>query len=86
MALSVEWYRNCKNDEDRRKRKSVVLGASDTLEVLQELTEARKAELSVAREPDYNNSAWAYWQAHRNGRLEELDRLLQLLRSVTTHE
>ena len=82
QSLSSEWYRGCETDEARRSRKGLVAASTPVLDVLYALVEGRKAELLGVREQDYDAAAWSHKQAHRNGRIEELDRLSTLLRSA----
>ena len=85
-SLSVEWYRGCNSDDARKTRKGLVSSSPPVREVLEDIANSRRDDLLRLREADYNAGSWAYLQAHRNGRLEELDRLLELLRSATTNE
>ena len=84
-ALSVEWYVGCATEEQRQRRKEIVLSSRSVLEVLKTYLEHRKNGLSV-KEEDYNVASWAYLQAHRNGKTEELDRLIKFIGSVLDHE
>lgn len=73
------WYHGCKTEEERANRKDLVHSSTPVLDVLEAVLEKRRRELLSMREDDYNVTGWAYLAAHRNGRLEELDRLIHLL-------
>lgn len=81
-GISSQWFLGCANDKERKDRTSTVEGGTSVLLVLYDILEREKSDLLKSREADYADSAWAYKQAHVNGRLEQLDRLLQLLWSA----
>lgn len=83
--ISTEWYHGCSTQEERDTRKGLAESSSPILEVLITLLERRKKALDT-KGNDYDVAAWAFLQAHRNGQQEELDRLINLLRSATDHE
>ncbi len=84
-GLHQQWYLGCSNEQERKARKGLLVGSSLGFDVLLALLDRERFDLLAVREGDYNDSAWAYKQAHLNGRLEELDRLSTLVRSVTDH-
>jgi len=81
--LSTEWYHRCSGDKERTARKSLVESSVPALAVLKGIAEGKREELLKVRDTDYDTPAWACKQAHWNGRIEELDRLINLLGSVT---
>lgn len=81
--ISTEWYHRCKGRDEEQTRKNLVESSTPILAVLKSLVDQRKLELLSTRETDYDVPGWPYLQAHRNGRLEELDRLSNLLGSAT---
>ena len=83
--ISVEWYFGCKNKEERDARKGLVDSAAPALDVLRQIVEQRR-ETYAMKSSDYDVVAWPYYQAHRNGQMEELDRLIKLIGSVTNNE
>lgn len=85
IGLVVQWLTGCQTEKERDARRSLLLGADPAFRVLLAIIEQGREDLLACREADYNDSAWACKQAHRNGRLEELDRLSYLLRSITDH-
>lgn len=85
IPMAVEWYFGCANETDRERRRDVVLSSYSILKVLKEYLENKKETLSM-REEDYDVAAWAFLQAHRNGRVEELDRLIKLIGSAIDHD
>lgn len=84
--ISTGWYSGCDNEKDRATRKGLVLSSTPILEVLKAMLERRKEEVQKVRDEDYNVAGWPYLQAHRNGKMEELDRLINLLGSATDHD
>jgi hypothetical protein len=82
-GLALQWYAGCSTDREREARYALLTGSSPAFDVLLALLEKEKLDLLTVRDSDYSDSAWACKQAHRNGRLDELDRLVGLLRSVT---
>lgn len=85
VPMGVEWYFGCANEDDRERRRDVVLSSYSILKVLKEYLTNKKDTLSM-REEDYDVAAWAYLQAHRNGRIDELDRLIKLIGSAIDHD
>lgn len=80
-ALSLEWTKHLKTDEERKKfevavrHDTLVLGR--LLEILDEKTKnLDKEEISPS---SYDNPAWAYKQAHINGIRHGLTTVRQLL-------
>lgn len=84
--ISTEWYFRCGNDAERANRKGLVDSSTPVLALLKDMASKRKEDLQNVRESDYDTGEWAYLQAHRNGRIEELDRLIKLIGSATDHE
>lgn len=77
--MKTIWTKHLK-DEDKKDRLVKSLYSSKTsfkrlLEILQE----EKSELTSNSPSDYNNSAWAYLQAHKNGQLSQIRKIEDLL-------
>lgn len=83
--LSVQWLLGCSTHKEREERKALIKGGTVVLDILKKIVEKERIAVQSTRESDYADSAWAYKQAHLNGRIEELDRLHHLIRSVTDH-
>jgi len=83
--ISTEWFFGCKDKEQRDARKGLVDSAAPVLDVLVKMLEQRR-ETYAMKASDYDVAAWPYYQAHRNGQMEELDRLIKLIGSVTNNE
>jgi hypothetical protein len=79
MTISTEWYVGCSTEADRAKRRALVETSEPLLDVLSKVISNRRKTIENVRETDYDIGGWAYLQAHRNGRLEELDRLETLV-------
>lgn len=85
VPMGVEWFFGCSTEEERSRRREIVLSSYSILKVLKEYLENKKNTLSM-REEDYDVAAWAFLQAHRNGRIDELDRLIKLIGSAIDHD
>lgn len=83
-GISSQWFFGCTDSKEREHRTATILGSTVTLDILVDIIEHQRYEVARVRESDYSDAAWAYKQAHINGRIEELDRILSLLRSATT--
>ena len=82
-GVSTQWYLGCSTAKEREDRASLLKGSSVALDVVKAIVDKERLDLLGVREADYNDSAWGFKQAHLNGRIDELDRLSNLLRSIT---
>lgn len=82
-GLALHWLTGCSTAKEREDRKHLITGASPALDVLVALMERLRTETLSVRENDYNDSAWPYKQAHLNGKIEQLDQILTIVRSAT---
>lgn len=85
-GVNVQWYLGCSTVKEREARKELLSGTVAVFDVLNQIIDREKQELQSVREADYDASSWAFKQAHMNGRLEQLDRFSNLLRSVTDQD
>lgn len=76
------WYTKT-IDEASMKRASVDPVLKRLLEILKQRRD--EIETSERREQAYEDSSWAYRQAHKNGRLQELTSLITLLSFAETN-
>lgn len=84
MAISVEWTKSLKTQEEKDKFASLVVNNRTLLGRLLEIIDEKldvigRAEMS---KETYENPAYASWQAHMNGKrasLTEVRRLLEFL-------
>lgn len=86
MALSVEWTKHLKTQEEKDKFASLVVNnrllLSRLLEIIDDKLDA--IERTECNQETYQNPAYASWQAHANGRrasLKDVRRLLEFLES-----
>ena len=82
--LPLEWSKHLpekerKDFEDAVRHSTLVLGRLDSL-IAERLEGIEQTELSKST---YENPAYAYWQAHINGRKAALKELRQLLSFMT---
>jgi hypothetical protein len=59
--------------------KLAILASRTALQRLHQLASEDLANLQKSREADYESPSWAYLQAHKNGRIQQLNELLTLL-------
>lgn len=67
---------------DPKANKKDFIAACDTSYVVKAVRDVLKNELEQAkasRETDYDKANWAFYQAHNNGKVEALTKLLDLL-------
>lgn len=79
MTLAADWFRQTSDPDDRKTREQAIRQAGPILEILKDLLTNRLRGVSQMREAAYDNPSWAYLQAHRNGRIEDLEYVIKLL-------
>lgn len=80
IRLGMDWYQNAKSPEEKEKVKTLILNSEPLLELLRGILENRKiGGMAAFTEKNYENSNWAHLQAHRNGRLEEIEYMIKML-------
>lgn len=79
FKIAMEWLKHAKTQEEKESARTTVLNAEPAFKLLRKLLEDRKASVPLIRDEDYQRGDWAALQAHRNGRIQEIDHLLQLL-------
>lgn len=80
MRLASDWVRGTKTLEQKQEIYNQVVGSYKALELLKGIIFKRRDNLiGSPSEDDYKNTSWANLQAHRNGRLQELDYIIKLL-------
>lgn len=77
--MNIAWFRDLPKDE-QKEFKELVLGSQKVLDKLRKICYNR-LEMLVEKvsDKDYQNAAWPYLQAHKNGQIEELRLLLDIL-------
>lgn len=84
MQAHTVWYKDCKTDEERNKRLALLKSSRVFSQLLLDLLEERVLKNERPNFTEYDSPAWMYKLAHRNGQLEELEYLRQLLRPITS--
>jgi len=79
MSLAADWFRQISDPDDRVAREQAIRQAGPILEILKDLLTNRLRTASQMREASYEHPSWAYLQAHRNGRIEDLEYVIKLL-------
>jgi hypothetical protein len=78
--VPVDWFRNLPEDE-QEKFKELLRSSHRVLGRQKKILEQRLVDLEIKEvaEASYENPAWAYKQAHLNGRRAAIHDLLKLL-------
>jgi hypothetical protein len=79
FSLAAEWLKSAKTPEEKETTKNIVLNAAPAFNLMRKLLQDRKLAISPIREEDYEKGDWAAKQAHKNGRVNEIDHLLQMI-------
>lgn len=79
MALASDWFRKTSDPDDKKATEQAIRQAGPVLEILRELLTNRLRNISRPKEETYTNPSWAYFQAHRNGRIEDLEYVIKLV-------
>jgi hypothetical protein len=79
MGLAIDWFRKISNQEDKKATEQAIRQAGGVLEILKDLLETRLRSISKTNEDDYDSPSWAYLQAHKNGRIQDLEYVIRLL-------
>jgi len=77
MAISTKWGSNLKGKE-KETFEGVIKNSSMLLDRLTEIVEQQIQSLHAPSKEDYDNSAWAFKQADRNGQLRAYRDILTL--------
>jgi len=77
--LAADWFRGISKEEDKASLIQAIYSAKGILDIVKELVIAHKNSLEKVSMTDYDSPQWAYKEAHKNGRKEEIDYLLRLL-------
>lgn len=77
--IQSEWLKYAKGEEEKEGTKQTVLNADPAFAILRKLLEDRRRAVPSITEKEYERADWAALQAHRNGRMQEIDHLLKLL-------
>ena len=76
--LNLRWLKGLAKDRTESVEK-VIRNSHIVLTRLKEIIEEDLKELNKSNESDYENNAWAYKQAHVNGKQEYARQMLSLL-------
>ena len=80
-ALSTEWTKRCKTEEQKQKLESLLRNSTISLGLLREIVRERikSLERSERNVQAYENPNWASMQAHTNGMVAAYNSIDQLL-------
>lgn len=76
--VKLVWTSHLKDTEEKRKFKEAILSRQDIWDRMKHIIED-KSEAKEMSYTDYDNSAWAYKQAHANGYMEALKEIYNIL-------
>lgn len=81
IKLSNSWYKGKKTTHEKQEVVDDVARALPALAILQEYLELskEKAEKERVSSDGYSEPNWAYKQAHLNGQVEALEKILKFL-------
>lgn len=83
--MQTLWFSNLpKSEQDSFKE--LVLGSHKVLDRALEILYNRVKDVEVVSTPDYDNSSWAYKQAHENGKREAYRDIIKLLTLSSTKD
>jgi hypothetical protein len=82
--LAVDWTKHLPEEQKEEFEKSV-RNSFHVLDRLFQIVEEKIAEVhdKESKEADYSSNSWAYLQAHRNGKIEGLKKVKDLLSFLT---
>ena len=81
--LVIRWTQHIPEKEEKEKFAKSVLSSLPLRRLKQILLEELEA-LDRPTEADYESPSWAYLQAHRNGRVQQIRSLLTMLEPIKT--
>jgi hypothetical protein len=81
LKYSTEWFRGVEqNAEEKEKVIAALADAEAAFKILRKIIARRLESFPSPSQNDYARAAeWSHMQAHRNGRLEELNFLTKLM-------
>lgn len=80
--LPMEWYIGCTTPEEKAERETLVRNSTQFATILCQIM-YRKAEVierKGLKEEDYKDTAWMTLQAFRNGKLAQLEELVEVFK------
>lgn len=81
MGFDLRWTKNLPDDQSRKDLETIVRNSTILLTRLKQIIEDREKSLinlGLSLE-DFKDSNWSHKQAHRNGGLNELKRIKELI-------
>jgi hypothetical protein len=84
--LSSVWFQGCKTDEDKDKIKALLLNDHFVLDKLSKIVYNMVIKNTKATKQDYTDASWAFKQAHVNGELDALRKILSIIDVLNEHE
>lgn len=76
--MQVKWFKGIKTEEDREKRKQLLLNCQEALDILMKICYNINVEEQKSSKADYDSASWSHRQAHLNGRREAFEEIITL--------
>lgn len=76
--MQVKWFKDCKTQEDKDKRKNILLGNKESLDILSKICYNIVLDEQKSSQADYDSTSWSHKQAHKNGRIEALQDIIKM--------
>lgn len=73
------WYNNDATDKEKAKTRAMLIEAAPAFERLKLILKQRYEAVQTVATSDYTSPNWGYEQAHKNGRMQELQDLFKIL-------
>lgn len=78
-SIPTAWYNGVKTQEQKDDIKTILLNDKIILDKLSKIVYNMVIKSTRVNKADYSDSSWAYKQAHINGELEALRKILALI-------
>lgn len=76
--MKLDWTKGIKDPEEAKKVQESVRNCQKVLDILSEICYNSIVELEKTKISDYDSPSWSHKQAHKNGEIEALKRVIEL--------
>ena len=76
--ISTEWLKGL-SEEEKESFKKTLLNSDFILDKLREILYNRCQEKESTKISDYDKASWSHYQAHKNGAIDELKTVINLI-------
>lgn len=74
-----KWFKICNDESEREELQELLSNNSVIVTKLKEIIESELSASQVSVRSDYDKPSWAYYQAHKNGEIDMLNKILNIL-------